>query len=33
LIKDDAKIAGPAGLRARDELLAGLPRLLNGAGF
>jgi beta-lactamase class D len=33
LIKDDAKIAGPAGLRARDELLAGLPRLLNGFGF
>jgi beta-lactamase class D len=33
LIKDDAKIVGSAGLRARDELLANLPKLLNGSGF
>ena len=30
LVKDDAKIAGSAGFRARDELLAGLPKILNG---
>jgi beta-lactamase class D len=30
LIKEDAKIAGAAGLRARDELLAKLPKLLGG---